>query len=129
MTPKQKRFVDEYLVDLNASAAAIRAGYEKRSAAGTVCRLLAAGGEVSAAIVDAKRKREIRTNLNQDYVLNAWKTVIDTCLTAEKWDPKAVCHASGMLAKHLNMVSGDNEVNVGNIIVSLNMYLHNDHRK
>lgn len=32
MTPKQKRFCDEYLVDLNATQAAIRAGYSKKTA-------------------------------------------------------------------------------------------------
>jgi phage terminase small subunit len=32
LSPKQKRFVDEYLLDMNASAAAIRAGYSARSA-------------------------------------------------------------------------------------------------
>ncbi len=31
-TPKQQRFVDEYLVDLNATQAAIRAGYSERTA-------------------------------------------------------------------------------------------------
>lgn len=32
MTAKQKRFCDEYLIDLNATQAAIRAGYSKKSA-------------------------------------------------------------------------------------------------
>ena len=32
MTPKQKRFVEEYLIDLNATQAAIRAGYSKKTA-------------------------------------------------------------------------------------------------
>lgn len=32
LTPKQKRFCDEYLVDLNATQAAIRAGYSKKTA-------------------------------------------------------------------------------------------------
>ena len=32
MTPKQQRFIEEYMVDLNATQAAIRAGYSKRSA-------------------------------------------------------------------------------------------------
>ena len=32
MTPKQARFVDEYLIDMNATQAAIRAGYSKRRA-------------------------------------------------------------------------------------------------
>lgn len=33
MSPKAERFVSEYLIDLNATQAAIRAGYSKRSAA------------------------------------------------------------------------------------------------
>ena len=32
MTPKQKRFVEEYLIDLNATQAAIRSGYRKKRA-------------------------------------------------------------------------------------------------
>lgn len=32
LTPKQKRFVDEYLIDLNATQAAIRAGYSEKTA-------------------------------------------------------------------------------------------------
>jgi len=32
LTPKQQRFCDEYLIDLNATQAAIRAGYSKKSA-------------------------------------------------------------------------------------------------
>ncbi len=32
MTPKQQRFCDEYLIDLNATQAAIRAGYSKKTA-------------------------------------------------------------------------------------------------
>ncbi len=35
LTPKQARFVDEYLIDLNATQAAIRAGYSKKSAYST----------------------------------------------------------------------------------------------
>lgn len=32
LTPKQSRFVDEYMIDLNATQAAIRAGYSKKTA-------------------------------------------------------------------------------------------------
>ena len=32
MTPKQERFVEEYLIDMNATQAAIRAGYSKKTA-------------------------------------------------------------------------------------------------
>jgi len=39
LTPKQKRFVEEYLIDLNATQAAIRAGYSEKTAQeqGSVC--------------------------------------------------------------------------------------------
>ena len=40
MTKKQKRFVDEYLIDLNATQAAIRAGYSKKTAKSIGQRLL-----------------------------------------------------------------------------------------
>ena len=33
LTSKQSRFIDEYLIDLNATAAAIRAGYSENTAA------------------------------------------------------------------------------------------------
>lgn len=49
LTPRQQRFVQEYLVDLNATQAAIRAGYSARSAYSTGERLLR-NAEVAAAV-------------------------------------------------------------------------------
>ena len=40
LTSKQKKFIKEYLVDLNASKAAIKAGYSVKSAWNTACKLL-----------------------------------------------------------------------------------------
>lgn len=40
MTEKQKRFCDEYLIDLNATQAAIRAGYSPKSAYSTGFKLI-----------------------------------------------------------------------------------------
>lgn len=40
MTERQKRFCDEYLIDLNATQAAIRAGYSERSASSIGERIL-----------------------------------------------------------------------------------------
>lgn len=40
LTDKQKRFCDEYLIDLNATQAAIRAGYSPKTAEQTASRLL-----------------------------------------------------------------------------------------
>lgn len=68
LTDKQKRFVAEYLVDLNATQAAIRAGYSWKSAARIAVDLLNKT-QVSEAIQKAMRDREARTEITQDKVL------------------------------------------------------------
>lgn len=68
LTPKQKRFVAEYLVDLNATAAAIRAGYSKKTANRIASENLSKL-DIQAAIQDAMKQREQRTEITQDMVL------------------------------------------------------------
>lgn len=68
LTPKQARFVEEYLVDLNATQAAIRAGYSERTANEQGARLLA-HVSVSAAVQEAQAARSKRTEITQDRVL------------------------------------------------------------
>lgn len=66
--PKQSRFVAEYLVDLNATQAAIRAGYSKRTAHSQGPRLLE-NVEVAAAVQAALKRRADRVEVKQDDVL------------------------------------------------------------
>ena len=68
MTPKQSRFVDEYLVDLNGARAARRAGYSERSAASQAYELLR-NKTVAAAIVKAQAERAARTGITSDRVV------------------------------------------------------------
>ena len=68
LTEKQERFVEEYLVDLNATQAAIRAEYSSKTAYSMGQRLLK-NVEVQAAIQQAKQKRSQRTEITQDMVL------------------------------------------------------------
>ncbi len=56
LTPRQARFVEEYLLDLNATQAAIRAGYSKKTAYSQGERLLR-NVEVAAAVAEAKSAR------------------------------------------------------------------------
>lgn len=65
LTPKQKRFVEEYLVDLNATAAAKRAGYKDPN----IGRQLITKNNVSDAIQKAIADRQERTEITQDMVL------------------------------------------------------------
>lgn len=68
LTDKQRRFVDEYLVDLNATQAAIRAGYSKRRASEIGSQLLRKPN-VAEAISVAQAERSQRTQIDADYVL------------------------------------------------------------
>lgn len=68
LTPKQKLFVDEYLIDLNATQAAIRAGYSPNNADKIGSELLGKT-RVSDAISKAMAERSRRTGINQDRIL------------------------------------------------------------
>ncbi|WIA54327.1 terminase small subunit [Sphingobium sp. WTD-1] len=69
MTPKQQRFVDEYLIDLNATQAAIRAGYSAKTANEQGARLLA-NVSVRNAVSEAKAKRSKETGIDAAWVLS-----------------------------------------------------------
>ncbi|MHC8321214.1 terminase small subunit [Pseudomonas sp. GB2N2] len=68
LTGKQALFVDEYLIDLNATQAAIRAGYSARTANEQGCRLLA-NVSVQAALQERMQKRAQKTEITQEKVL------------------------------------------------------------
>jgi len=68
MNPKRERFVDEYLVDLNATQAAIRAGYSPKCAEVQGTRLLR-DARVKAAVRIGKGEALERVNLKADRVL------------------------------------------------------------
>lgn len=68
LTAKQQRFCDEYLIDLNATQAAIRAGYSPRTAEQAASRLLTIV-KVSDEIAREMAERSKRTGINQDRVV------------------------------------------------------------
>ena len=65
---KQQAFVDEYLIDLNATQAAIRAGYSVTSARDIGCENLTKPN-IQEAIAKAMAERSKRTGINQDIKL------------------------------------------------------------
>lgn len=69
LLPKQKVFCEEYIIDSNASAAAIRAGYSVKGVSVTASKLLAKTN-VSAYIDILKAERSKRTGITADRVLN-----------------------------------------------------------
>ena len=126
LTDKQKRFVDEYLIDLNAGQAAIRAGYAPSGARQHACRLLARE-DVKRMVSEAMKRQQARTELTADEVIGDLRELRDICMgrkplkvmtivknaregTAEPvevegamFEPAAANKALEMLGKHLQL--------------------------
>ncbi len=83
LTVRQERFVEEYLIDLNATQAAVRAGYSAKTAHSCGPRLLANAG-VAAAISAAKQERAEATKIDAEYVLRKLHLVVERCLQEVK---------------------------------------------
>lgn len=68
LTPRQAAFVSEYLIDLNATQAAIRAGYSERTARATGAENLTKP-DIATAIAEAQEARAERLQIDADTVL------------------------------------------------------------
>ena len=68
LTPKQQRFVDEYLIDLNATQAAIRAGYSEKTARAVGAENLTKP-DIREAIDQSLNKRSQETRIDANWVL------------------------------------------------------------
>lgn len=91
LNPKQLKFIDEYLIDLNAKQAAIRAGYSVSTAEAQGSRLLSKSHIL--ARVDARRlELSEATKVNQEWVLNRLIEISNKCVQAVpvmEFDPVA----------------------------------------
>ena len=79
LSPKQERFAREYLLDLNATQAAIRAGYSPKTAYSMGQRLLK-NVEVQKAVQRVMDERSKRTEVNADYVLTNLLEIVERCM-------------------------------------------------
>ena len=130
LTDKQRRFVDEYLVDLNGTKAAIRAGYSEKNADKIGSQLLGKSG-VRAAIVAAQAERSARVSVSADYVLSNLVEIVERCMqrapvltmkgeqvvddegrNAWRFDAKGANRALELLGKHLGMFTDKIEADV-----------------
>lgn len=136
LNEKQQRFVDEYLVDLNATQAAIRAGYSKKTAYQQGHELLK-HPEVEQAISAAKAERAERTEITKDMVVQELWESYKVCSTLvakvnfhgeqdvdkdgkPAWrmvDASNAMSALDKLMKHVGGYEADNKRDVGGEIV------------
>jgi len=90
LTAKQQMFVSEYLVDLNATQAAIRAGYSTKMA-GKIGYQLLEKTRIQEAIETAMKEREKRTQITADRVLQELARIAYSDMRRfSRWGPGGV---------------------------------------
>ena len=132
LTNKQKRFIQEYLIDLNATQAAIRAGYSEKTAY-SIGQENLNKPEIQRGITEAQNKRSERTQIKQDDVIrmllenieiaSGKKAVIKTEIRKSEdgqlvgddiaqfvYESSSVNRSLELLGKHLGMFSEKVEV-------------------
>lgn len=135
LTDKQKRFIEEYLIDLNATQAAIRAGYSEKTAY-SIGEENLKKPEIKRAIEDAQLKRSSRIQITQDDVIrmlvenieksSGTKQVVITQTRKSEdgefvgddvaqfvYEPSSVNKALELLGKHLGMFKDKLDVTTG----------------
>ena len=109
LTPKQQRFVEEYLIDLNATQAAIRAGYSEKNADKIGSQLLGKT-RVAASIRDAQEKRTRRTEITADYVLTTIRETVEALLNDREKNAANIFKGSELLGKHIKLFTDKQEI-------------------
>lgn len=105
LSPKEKMFVVEYLKDLNASQAFLRAGYKSKRLDIGSAKVMGKIG-VREAIIEAQEKRSERTMITIDKVLTDIELIkVDAMKQTDgkMADRTAALKACELLGKHLKM--------------------------
>ena len=128
LTPKQEKFVQEYMIDLNATQAAIRAGYSKKTAYSIGNENLNKP-EIASRIKARQAELAIVAKLSQEWVIAQLVNVVaksSQAVEVEKWDPaerkmistgeyvydsKGVTTAAQLIGKHLGMFTDKLDIN------------------
>lgn len=105
LSAKHKCFCEEYLVDLNATQAAIRAGYKEKTARSQGQRLLT-NVDIQKYIAELQKKQSERTGITADTVLKELEKI---ALTDTEISGKEKIKALELLGRHLGMFSGQTE--------------------
>lgn len=114
ITEKQKRFSEEYLIDLNATQAAARAGYKNAE----IGRQLITKNNVMEYINKLRKEQSKRTEINADIVLKELKRI---ALIDAEISGKEKIKALELLGKHLGMFNERKEESDNNSEIIFNI--------
>ena len=130
LNEKQKQFCEEYIIDLNGTQAAIRAGYSEKTANRIASELLTKL-DIQEYICKLKNKRSERVKYSQDELMRDILEVKNRCMQASpvldkegnetgvwKFDSNGANKALDMLAKHVGFYETDNKQKAFNISVN-----------
>ena len=115
LTPKQSRFIEEYLIDLNATQAAIRAGYSTKVAKEIGYENLTKP-HIRKIVEQNQLEKSTQNGITADYVLNNLKTIAD-CQDEKTTDR---IKSLELLGKHLKLFTDKVEADVnGSISITI----------
>ena len=130
LNEKQKQFCEEYIIDLNGTQAAIRAGYSEKTANRIASELLSKL-DIQEYICVLKNERSERVKYSQDELMRDILEVKNRCMQANpvldkegnetgiwKFDSNGANKALDMLAKHVGFYETDNKQKAFNISVN-----------
>ena len=130
LNEKQKQFCEEYIIDLNGTQAAIRAGYSEKTANRIASELLTKL-DIQEYICELKNKRSERVKYSQDELMRDILEVKNRCMQANpvldkegnetgvwKFDSNGANKALDMLAKHVGFYETDNKQKGYSVIIN-----------
>jgi phage terminase small subunit len=125
MTPKQERFVLEYLVDANATQASIRAGYSAKTAHAIGSKLIR-NPAIAEAIRARRGKMDRKTELTVEKLDTKLAQILDfdprallredgSLKPPSEWDDSTAAVIAGLDVEELFEGRGDDREQVGNV--------------
>lgn len=116
LTAKQSRFIEEYLIDLNATQAAIRAGYSKNTATTQGYENLTKP-HIRERVEAGLKQRALELNLNAKWVVKELLGIYERSMDANKMH--SALRALELIGKHLGMFQGAPPASESTVLPSL----------
>ena len=107
LTAKQQAFCEEYLIDLNATQAAIRAGYSAKTAVVIGCENLIKPN-ISEVIQELMAKRSEKVGVDAEWVLKGIEELTNKLKDAE--DPSKAYKGYELMGRHLKLFTDNLQV-------------------